>query len=89
MNIGMAFTMALYAGVFFVAGWGWGQWRAERNIRHEKLGMERGRIAVSMPANLDDASKTMEMLASLLRDAENQRKAAALNALDRHETPKV
>ena len=76
MELSVGATMVLFAAVFFACGWGWGQWWAERTVRQEKTALESGRIAVSMPANLDDASKTLTMLATLLRAAETERKAA-------------
>lgn len=76
MELSVGATMVLFAAVFFACGWGWGQWWSERAVRQEKMALESGRIAVSMPANLDDASKTLTMLATLLRAAEAERKAA-------------
>lgn len=77
VELSVGATMVLFAATFFGAGWGWGQWWAERVVRQQKVELESGRIAVSMPANLDDASKTMTMLATLLRAAEEERKAGA------------
>lgn len=75
MELDVGATMALFAAVFFACGWGWGQWWSERAVRQEKMALEKGRIAVSMPANPDDASKALAMLATLLRGAEAERKA--------------
>ena len=76
MELSVGATMVVFAAVFFACGWGWGQWWAERTVRKEKVALESGRIAVSMPVNLDDASKTLTMLATLLRTAEAERKAS-------------
>jgi hypothetical protein len=66
----MAVTMALYAALFFGAGWGWGQWWAERCARRDKSAMERGRMSVSMPVHPDHASETLRVLSVLMKQAE-------------------
>ena len=70
-----AATMALFAALVFGAGWGWGQWWAERQVRQERRALEAGRVTVSMPADAADAAAAMEMLADLVRKAESLRKA--------------
>lgn len=68
--------MSEYAGVVlllafvFVAGWGWGQWWAERTIRAERVAQDRGRISVSMPMKPADAAATMGLLKSLIEQVE-------------------
>ena len=78
LTMDIAATMALYAALFFGAGWGWGQWWAERCSRQEKRGLEAGRILVSMPARPDDAAASLRMLADLVSRAEAQRGEAAV-----------
>lgn len=73
MDLSVGTTMALYAALFFGAGWGWGQWWAERTARHERRALEAGRIAVSMPADPQDAALTLQLLSALVRKAEAER----------------
>ena len=63
----------LVAALWFFGGWGWGQWWAERNARHERQALEAGRIAVSMPADPQDAALTLQLLSALVRKAEAER----------------
>ena len=77
MKMDIAATMVLYAAVFFGAGWGWGQWWAERQVRQERRALEAGRVTMSMPAKAEDAAAAMEMMADMVRKAEEQRKAKA------------
>lgn len=68
--------MSNYIGVIvllafvFVAGWGWGQWWAERTIRAEQTKMVGGRLSVSMPMKPDDAAATMGLLKDLIEQVE-------------------
>jgi hypothetical protein len=68
----MAVTMAIYAALFFGAGWGWGQWWAERCARRDKSALDRGRLSVSMPVHPDHASETLRVLSALMKQAEAQ-----------------
>lgn len=61
----------------FVAGWGWGQWWAERTIRAERATQEKGRISISMPMKPDDAAATMGLLKSLIEQVEQGKDGAA------------
>lgn len=75
--------MSDYTGVvvlmafIFVAGWGWGQWWAERTIRSERATMDKGRMTVAMPMKPDDAAATMRLLADLIEQAEQKKDGAA------------
>lgn len=73
MDLGVGTTMVLYAAIFFMAGVGWGQWWAERQLRNET----KGRMQVTMPVNPEDAATTMRLLATLVEEAEAHRKVAA------------
>jgi len=77
MNMNIGATMVIYAALFFLAGWGWGQWWAERNVRKERRALEVGRITVSMPARADDAADALSMLSDLVRKAEAARDTKA------------
>jgi len=63
-------SLVIYAALFFLAGWGWGQWWAERCARREKLAGERGRMTVSMPVNPDNAAETLRVLSALMRQVD-------------------
>lgn len=75
--------MSEYTGVVvllafvFVAGFGWGQWWAERTIRAERAAQDNGRISVSMPMKPDDAAATMGLLKSLIEQVEQGKGGAA------------
>ena len=56
--------------VFFLAGWGWGQWWCERTMRRERAVLERGRIALSMPMDPKWASDMMVMLKEFYEKAQ-------------------
>ena len=71
MDAGIATSMVIYAALFFVAGWGWGQWWAERCARRDKASMERGRLNVSMPVNPDNASETLRVLSVLMKQVDD------------------
>ena len=73
MDLSVGATMVFYTAVFFACGWGWGQWWAERNARHERRALEAGRITVSMPADPQDAALTLQLLSALVRKAEAER----------------
>jgi hypothetical protein len=77
MDSGIATTMVLYAAIFFLCGWGWGQWWNERQIRKEQRELVKGRMTVSMPVKPEDAAATMKLLAALVEEAERTRKAEA------------
>jgi hypothetical protein len=70
--------MGEYTGVVvllafvFVAGWGWGQWWAERAIRAERAAQDKGRISVSMPMKPEDAAATMGLLKDLMQRVEHE-----------------
>lgn len=76
MELGIGATMFLFAAIFFFAGVGWGQWWNERKIRLEQGELVKGRMNVSMPVKPEDAAATMKLLASLVEEAEKNRKAA-------------
>lgn len=80
MDSGIATTMVLYGAIFFLAGWGWGQWWNERALRKEQGELVKGRMNVSMPVNPEDAAETMKLLAALVEEAERNRKAKTANA---------
>ena len=71
MEASIAISMAIYAALFFGAGWGWGQWWAERCARRDKSTMDRGRLSVSMPVHPDNASETLRVLSQLMKQAES------------------
>ncbi|MGK0657626.1 MULTISPECIES: hypothetical protein [unclassified Methylococcus] len=66
--------MNLLVVIVFVAGFGWGQWWAERQIRIERASLEIGRLSVSMPMNPDDAAATFGLLKTLMEQVERERK---------------
>jgi hypothetical protein len=66
MNGSILSSLVIYAALFFVAGWGWGQWWAERCARRDKSAMERGRMTVSMPVDPDKAALTLRALSALM-----------------------
>ena len=53
---------AVIALIFFVSGFGWGQWFAERAIRKERIELESGRLLVSVPMHKDYATKVFESI---------------------------
>lgn len=61
----------------FVAGWGWGQWWAERTIRAERASHDKGRISLSMPMKPEDAAATMGLLKSLMEQVEQDKDGVA------------
>jgi hypothetical protein len=63
-------SLVIYAALFFVAGWGWGQWWAERCARRDKAAMERGRMSVSMPVHPDQAAETLRLLSALMKQVD-------------------
>ena len=71
MNANMAAAMVIYAALFFVAGWGWGQWWAERCARRERRALEAGRLNVSMPVNPENASETLRVLSVLMKQVDD------------------
>ena len=73
---------AMVAFLWFLSGWGWGQWWAERCARRDKAAMERGRLSVSMPVDPDQASETLRVLSVLMKQVE-----AGEPTLDSSKTP--
>ena len=71
MDADIATSMVIYAALIFVAGWGWGQWWAERCARRDKAAMERGRLNVSMPVDADKASETLRVLSVLMKQVDD------------------
>ena len=82
----MAATLVIYAALFFGAGWGWGQWWAERCARRERRALEVGRLNVSMPVNPDSASETLRVLSVLMKQVDA---AAAHHSDERRKPPNV
>jgi hypothetical protein len=73
----------LVAALWFSAGWGWGQWWAERCARKDKATMERGRLNVSMPVDADKASVTLRVLSELMKQVDDGLHSTAAS----HEPP--
>ncbi|MDC8446070.1 MAG: hypothetical protein LV471_09130 [Nitrosomonas sp.] len=61
------------ACIFFVCGFGWGQWFAERAIRKERSNLEQGRLLVSVPMHKDEASRVFEAIQTLVELSEGRR----------------
>ena len=59
--------------IFFVSGFGWGQWLTERSIRKERFELESGRLFVSVPMHKDHATKIFESIKILLELVEEKR----------------
>ena len=53
---------AVIALIFFVSGFGWGQWFAERSIRKERSELEQGKLVVSVPMHKNHATKIFESI---------------------------
>lgn len=70
-------SLGLLIAVVFMAGWGWGQWYAERAVRAERAALEKGRVSVSMPMNPDDAAATMGLLKELIEQVERDKATLA------------
>jgi hypothetical protein len=66
----MITSIAVIALIFFVGGFGWGQWFAERLIRRERSELEQGRLLVSVPMHKDEARFIFETLKNLAKRAE-------------------
>jgi hypothetical protein len=64
---------AVIALIFFVSGFGWGKWFAERSIRKERIELEQGRLIVSVPMHKDEAQFVFETLKNLAKWAEEMR----------------
>lgn len=60
--------------IIFAAGFGWGRWYEERNIRLSRAAMENERINVSMPMNPEDAAAMMGLLKEFLEQIEQGKK---------------
>lgn len=71
-KVNIAYLVSVIAVIFFVCGFGWGQWFAERSIRKEKSKLEQGRLFVSVPMHKDHASKIFESIKILSELAEEK-----------------
>lgn len=78
MATGIGVTLVLYAAIFFCAGVGWGRWWTERQIRQDAAATQKGRMQVTMPVTPEDAAAILHLLASLVEQAETDRKARAM-----------
>ena len=58
----MSMSVWIIIAVAFIAGFGWGQFIAERRAKTESA----GRIVVSMPLDQEFAADTMRLLASTI-----------------------
>lgn len=58
--------------VVFISGYSTGQWVGERQVRREQAEQLSGRISISMPANPEHAARALELLAELVRKAEQE-----------------
>ena len=65
----LGFLLAVF--VFFLAGWGWGQWWSERTLRRDRATLERGRIALSMPMDPKWASEMMVLMQEFFDKAQS------------------
>ena len=63
---------AVIALIFFVSGFGWGQWFAERSIRKERSELEQGKLVVSDPMHKNHATKIFESIKILSELAEEK-----------------
>ena len=64
---------SVIAVIFFVSGFGWGQWFAERAIRKERSNLEQGRLFVSVPMHKDEAHLVFETIKNLAERAKEAR----------------
>jgi len=69
------FWFGLFVALIFIAGFGWGQWWAERSIRAEQADLTRGRVQISMPMREDNASQMLGLLRELSLEVEAERAA--------------
>jgi hypothetical protein len=66
-------SLWILIAVIFTAGFGWGQWYAEKSIRQERLRLTSGRLEISMPMNQDDAHSMITLLKELLEEVERKK----------------
>ena len=66
----MSVSVWIVIAVTFAAGFGWGQFVAERRTKAERL----GRIVVSMPMDQEFAADTMRLLASTIEQVRLEQK---------------
>ena len=68
----MNIAYAVFLGLAFFAGVVFGQWKNEREARLRREKLENSAIMVSVPVGKLAASRTMELLADLLRRVEEE-----------------
>jgi predicted deacetylase len=61
------------AALFFLAGVGWGQWWAERQIRRASAAQAKGRLQVTMPVDSQDAATILAVLKETFEKVEAER----------------
>lgn len=66
-------SLLTVAAFFFLAGVGWGQWWAERQIRRAAAAQAKGRLQVAMPVNPQDAAAILALLAENFKKVEAER----------------
>jgi hypothetical protein len=66
-------SLLILIAVIFTAGFGWGQWYAERSIRQERLRLTSGRFEISMPMNQDDAAAMLTLLKDLIDEVKHRK----------------
>jgi hypothetical protein len=66
-------SLLILIAVIFTAGFGWGQWYAEKSIRRERLRLTSGRFEISMPMNQDDAHSMITLLKELIEEVERKK----------------
>lgn len=71
-------SIGILVMIVFIAGWGWGQWYSERNIRAERSELEKGRVSISMPMHNDDAKNMMRLLNELIEQVDADKAAAGI-----------
>jgi len=59
--------------LFFICGFGWGQWFAERTIRKDRATSEHERMVVSIPMSREDASAILELLSAIVKKVKSER----------------
>lgn len=66
-------SLLTVAAFFFLAGVGWGQWWAERQIRRSAAAQAKGCLRVAMPADPQDAAAILALLAEICKKVEAER----------------